>query len=197
MTEKTDTSSPSGEHLVTIREALNLLHIGHQNERLPQEAPCPYCDRRAAGLAALTEVEQQLETLRADTERIHIYELEKNEARERAEAAETALAEANALNEHTTYLMERAEAARYAAEVNKEAAERRANDQQARADDLEIRMDAEIVAHGETEQQRDALADALREIAHEARTPRSDQFVGSVGKCGQIARAALDQQEQP
>jgi hypothetical protein len=61
MTEKTDTSSPSGEHLVTIREALNLLHIGHQNERLPQEAPCPYCDRRAAGLAALTEVEQLIE----------------------------------------------------------------------------------------------------------------------------------------
>jgi len=79
----------------TIREALNLLHIGHQNERLPEEPPCPYCDRREAALAALTEVEHQLEAglpiLSIDGRYVLTSKWAKEQAR--AVAAETALAE--------------------------------------------------------------------------------------------------------
>lgn len=36
---------------------------------------------------------------------------------------------------------------------------------------------------------------ALTEIANEARPPKSNQFVGSVGKCGEVARRALAAEE--
>jgi hypothetical protein len=185
MTEKTDPSSPSGEHLDTIREALNLLHIGHQNERLPQEAPCPYCDRRAAGLAALTELESVIDGLNASNEALEqqpaaakptqwpsassevqfcLHErrcLELREAEGRAVAAETALAEANRF--HT--LMQRADAA----EIALGAAERRAND----------------------------LTALLRNGVGIAALYMDTDGRGDLDGWVDIARAALDRQEQP
>jgi hypothetical protein len=50
--------------LTTLRDALERLHIGHRNERRPEEQPCPYCDLRADAIAALAQVETLIQAAR-------------------------------------------------------------------------------------------------------------------------------------
>lgn len=83
---------------------------------------------------------------------------------------------------------DRAEARAVAAEARADQLQRERDEQKARADDLEVRMDAEIVAHGETEERAERAETALRQIA---RLPEESEHWHENDVAVRIARDAL------